>query len=166
MPSRTVGATAGTATKTETEDTMISAVHEHESRGQAVAGTAIASKEKSARVFPIRKNAPATGSPLKEESSETNCRSGPETHRLLGGAGERSSFVQDALRKSRELYLAELPALLDSHRGEWAAYTPTGRIVLNSDPEQVYRECCDRGLRSGEFLLCRVEPDVPMELNV
>ena len=78
----------------------------------------------------------------------------------------RTEEAVPPLRQSKERYLSELADLLQEHRGQWVAYTPTERVALGPDPEQVYRACCERGLKTGEFLLCRIEPEVTTELDI
>jgi hypothetical protein len=69
------------------------------------------------------------------------------------------SGLKEAVRCSRERYLAELPSLLKDHRGHWVAYAPSGQVALDRDPEKVYQACCRQGLKSGDFLLCNIEPE-------
>lgn len=74
--------------------------------------------------------------------------------------------IEAASFSARALYLAELPSLLTTNRGDWVAYTATERVALGRSHQYVYGVCCERGLQSGEFLLTCIEPDVRTEIDI
>ena len=73
---------------------------------------------------------------------------------LLGGLGLE---MQAAERR----YLRDLPQLLVSKSGRWVAYTSQGLIAEGDDELAMFRACDERGLRRGQFVVARVEPDLP-----
>ena len=73
---------------------------------------------------------------------------------LLGGLGLE---MQAAERR----YLRDLPQLLVSKPGRWVAYTSQGLIAEGDDELAVFRACDERGLPRGQFVVTRVEPDLP-----
>jgi hypothetical protein len=73
---------------------------------------------------------------------------------LLGGLGLE---MQAAERR----YLRDLPQLLVSRPGRWVAYTSQGLIAEGDDELAMFRACDERGLRRGQFVVARVEPDLP-----
>ncbi len=73
---------------------------------------------------------------------------------LLGGLGLE---MQAAERR----YLRDLPQLLVSKPGRWVAYTSQGLIAEGDDELAVFRSCGERGLQRGQFVVARVEPDLP-----
>ena len=73
---------------------------------------------------------------------------------LLGGLGLE---MQAAERR----YLRDLPQLLVSKPGRWVAYTSQGLIAEGDDELAVFRACGQQGLQRGQFVVARVEPDLP-----
>src|SRR3990172_1522943 len=70
------------------------------------------------------------------------------------------------LQAAEQLYLRDLPEMLQSKPGRWVAYTPQGLLADGDDELAVFRSCDERGLRRGHFLVSRVEPDLPTaEIN-
>jgi len=66
------------------------------------------------------------------------------------------------LRAAERLYLRDLPELLRSKPGRWVAYTAQGAIDEGDDELTLFESCYGRGLRRGQFLVARVEPDLPV----
>jgi hypothetical protein len=58
-------------------------------------------------------------------------------------------------------YLQDLPALLDVKAGRWVAYTTRGLLAEGDDELALFRICQEQGLKHGEFIVARVEPDLP-----
>ena len=99
----------------------------------------------------------------KEEETEMEVGSNdPSLHPTSVGNIEVDADSQTA----RSRYLSELPDLLETNRGDWVAYTAHERIALHRDPQKVYRACCERGLKEGEFLLACIEPNVRTEIDI
>jgi hypothetical protein len=65
------------------------------------------------------------------------------------------------LQAAERLYLRDLPQLLVSKPGRWVAYTSQGLVAESDDELAVFRACGERGLRRGQFVVARVEPDLP-----
>ena len=62
---------------------------------------------------------------------------------------------------AEQRYLEDLPNLMKSKPGRWVAYTRQGLIAEGDDELALFRSCHERGLESGQFLVARVEPDLP-----
>lgn len=73
---------------------------------------------------------------------------------LLGG-------LRPETRAAEQRYLRDLPQLLVSKAGRWVAYTSQGLIAEGDEELAVFRACDERGLRRGQFVVARVEPDLP-----
>ena len=69
-------------------------------------------------------------------------------------------YSQELLAAERR-YLRDLPQLLVSKPGRWVAYTSQGLIADGDDELAMFRACDERGLRRGQFVVARVEPDLP-----
>jgi len=62
-------------------------------------------------------------------------------------------------------FLRDLPELLKTNKGDWAAYTKDRRIGCGPSKRELYQNCLDRGLKEGEFVVCSIEPEVPSEAD-
>ena len=70
------------------------------------------------------------------------------------------------LQAAERLYLRDLPELHQSKPNRWVAYTSQGLIAEGGDELAVFRSCYERGLRRGQFLVARIERDLPVaEIN-
>ena len=58
-------------------------------------------------------------------------------------------------------YLRDLPQLLRCRAGCWVAYSAQGLIAEGADELAVFRACEQQGLQRGQFVVARVEPDLP-----
>lgn len=83
----------------------------------------------------------------------------------LGGIGETAgelplpigSAVKPLLTRSYEAFLNDLPALMASHPGQWAAYAGDVRLGTGASKRALYRQCIAAGHRDGDFLICGIE---------
>jgi hypothetical protein len=73
---------------------------------------------------------------------------------VLGG------YSQELLAAERR-YLRDLPQLLRSKPGRWVGYSSQGLIAEGDDELAVFRTCGQQGLQRGQFVVARVEPDLP-----
>lgn len=64
--------------------------------------------------------------------------------------------------KAERLFWHDLPKLLPTKAGRWVVYTSKGRIMEGADGVVLEQECQRRGLRTGQYLVARVEPDAPV----
>ena len=74
---------------------------------------------------------------------------------VLGG-----DYSQELLAAERR-YLRDLPQLLRSKPGRWVGYSSQGLIAEGDDELAVFRTCDQQGLQRGQFVVARVEPDLP-----
>lgn len=58
-------------------------------------------------------------------------------------------------------FRADLPNLLTRIPGKWVLYTVAGRIAEGENEQELFRQCSQRGLAPGAFLVARVEEDLP-----
>jgi hypothetical protein len=49
---------------------------------------------------------------------------------------------------------------------QWVAYHGDERVVFGRSKSDLYQECVRRGLRGGEFVVRRIEPEVPREVDL
>ncbi len=80
-----------------------------------------------------------------------------------GVPGEPAELPRlDALgEETMRAFWRDLPQLGEEHEGRWVAYHGSRQVGLADTKSQLAQECLRRGLRRGEYLLCRVnsEPD-------
>ena len=69
----------------------------------------------------------------------------------------------EALRQSWSRFAEDLPELLQTHRGRWAAYTPDGLIQIDDDDDPLYETCLELGLQLDQFLVCYIVPRYPLD---
>ncbi len=69
-------------------------------------------------------------------------------------------YSQELLAADRR-YLRDLPQLLRSKPGRWVGYSSQGLIAEGDDELAVFRTCGQQGLQRGQFVVARVEPDLP-----
>ena len=69
-------------------------------------------------------------------------------------------YSQELLAAERR-YLRDLPQLLRSKPGRWVGYSSQGLIAEGDDELAVFRTCGQQGLQRGQFVVARVEPDLP-----
>jgi hypothetical protein len=53
-----------------------------------------------------------------------------------------------------------LPQLLKEHSGEWVAYQGEHQIGFATTKTELYQRCFALGLRRGEFVVGRIQPQV------
>ena len=68
------------------------------------------------------------------------------------------AFVSPLLWEAKEVYLRELPQLLEERRGQWVAYHGAERVGFAPTKEQVYHDCLERGLKVSDLLVRCIEP--------
>jgi len=65
---------------------------------------------------------------------------------------------RQALLKSAEAFDRELVGMLADHADEWVAFAGSTRLGFAQSRTALIRACMSQGLRPGEFLVRRVEP--------
>jgi len=73
--------------------------------------------------------------------------------------------VAPGVLDARREFLRDLPELLKTNKGDWAAYTKGRRIGCGPSKRKLYQNCLDRGLKEGEFVVCSIEPEAPSEAD-
>lgn len=71
------------------------------------------------------------------------------------------SSSSQGLQAAERRYLRDLPQLLGSKPGRWVAYASQGLIAEGDDELALFRACREQGLPRGQFVVARVEPDLP-----
>ena len=61
-----------------------------------------------------------------------------------------------AILEAQRVYLQDLPELLKTHRGQWAAYYGTERLAIAATQDALLEECFARGYQ--EFFIRCIEP--------
>jgi len=56
----------------------------------------------------------------------------------------------------------DLPQLLQTKPGRWVCYTPQGCVAEGADWQAVFQQVSQQGLQRGQYLIWRVEPDLPV----
>jgi hypothetical protein len=49
---------------------------------------------------------------------------------------------------------------------QWVAYHGDERVGFGRSKSDLYQECFRRGLRRGEFVVRRIDPEVPREVDI
>jgi hypothetical protein len=61
-------------------------------------------------------------------------------------------------RQAWAAHQRDLPALLETARGQWVAYHGGERLGIAPLHTRLYEECLARGLSPEELVICQVEP--------
>jgi hypothetical protein len=77
----------------------------------------------------------------------------------------RQSTSTPQMTRNYRAFLRDLPGLLATHAGGWAAYSGDLQIGTGSSKRALYRDCIAAGYRDGEFLICGIEPPQSVELD-
>ncbi len=72
------------------------------------------------------------------------------------------AVVSPSMMEADEAFRRDLPQLLKERPGEWVGYHGSERIGFAATKDQMYRDCLERGLKRGEFLVTCVEPEVDL----
>ena len=59
----------------------------------------------------------------------------------------------------------DLPRLLEEHPGQWVAYHLDERVGIDRAKTPLYQKCLARGLTSNDFIVRRIVPDVPRQVE-
>jgi hypothetical protein len=75
--------------------------------------------------------------------------------------------VPPGIRRSQEAFRRDLPLLLQEPRllRRWVAYRGDERIGIALSKRELYQECLKRGLREDDFVVRRILPEVPREVD-
>jgi len=76
------------------------------------------------------------------------------------GNEELESGRRRSLLECAEAFHREFATMLGDHPGEWVAFVGTTRLGFGKTRTALIRECMSRGLRPGEFLVRRIEPQI------
>jgi hypothetical protein len=83
------------------------------------------------------------------------------------GGADLPVEISAAIREAQEAFRRDLPQLLREARlrRRWVAYRGPERIGVGPSKRELYQECLRRGYRPGEFLVRRIEPEAPREVE-
>jgi hypothetical protein len=73
--------------------------------------------------------------------------------------------VAAQVQRSYDAFLRDLPNLLSTNAGQWAAYAGDVRVGIGRSRRMLYRDCLAAGYRDGEFVVCGIEPPQSPELS-
>ena len=62
-------------------------------------------------------------------------------------------------------YQQDLPRLVETARGQWAAYHGEERLGVNASNRELCEECLRRGFAIEECVICRIEPIIGHEIT-
>lgn len=65
----------------------------------------------------------------------------------------------------QQAFRRDLTRLLKEHKGEWVAYHGDVPVGFGASKRVLYQECLRRGLNAWEFIVRRIEPEVPREID-
>ena len=68
--------------------------------------------------------------------------------------------------QARAAFRRSLPQLLQDHAGRWVAYHGERRVAVGDSKTGLYQQCLNQGLRRGDFLVLRVEPETKQDIEV
>lgn len=80
------------------------------------------------------------------------------------------AHMKPEIRAAIAAFRRDLPELLTTHAGQWAAYSPTGRIALGESKTELYQASLGHGHARDAFIVFRIEPetsddvDLPLEV--
>ena len=76
------------------------------------------------------------------------------------------AIPETPLQRSQAAYAAELPQLLECHRGKWVAYADGKRVRIANTQAELYRHCLkELGLPHDRFVVRRVVPDSSSQIE-
>jgi hypothetical protein len=80
-------------------------------------------------------------------------------------ANEEPIVIPPLIVEATDTFIRDLPSLLQSHPGQWVAYSGSRRIGFGKDDLSLDRRCRDLGLGEGEYMLFVVEPGADVQLR-
>ena len=86
-------------------------------------------------------------------------------HNPAAESARQSVAIPPGILEGRRAFLRDLPDLLKTNHGDWAAYTKDHRVGCGPSKRELYQKCLDQGLKEGEFVVCSVVPDVPSQAD-
>src|SRR3954447_25486156 len=81
----------------------------------------------------------------------------------LGGADD----VPEGVLRSLATFLRDLPQLLANRKyaRQWVVYHGEKRVAVGPSKRDLYQECLRRGLSEREFIVRRIVPQAPREVD-
>jgi hypothetical protein len=75
--------------------------------------------------------------------------------------------VPPGIQRSQEAFRRDLPLLLQEPAlyRQWVAYRGEERIGIAPSKRVLYQECLSKGMREDEFVVRRILPEVPREVE-
>src|SRR5262249_17942357 len=66
--------------------------------------------------------------------------------------------VPPLVLEANRAFERDLPSMLQTHPGKWAAYRGSERVGFDTDPDVLHQNCLKRGFSDGEFIVRCVVP--------
>jgi hypothetical protein len=107
----------------------------------------------------------------KSESSAVNPSSDvvgtPKMNNDVVGTPKLNYDISPMIQRSMEAFRRDLPGLLQIKKrlGQWVAYHGDRQLGFAKTKTQLYQECLRQGLKIDEFIVMRVAPDLPDEID-
>lgn len=84
-----------------------------------------------------------------------------DSHNPETATGDSLPFqVPPLIEAAQVAFDAALPQLLKEHSGEWVAYRGEHQVGFARTKTELYQRCFILGLRRGEFVVRRIQPQV------
>ena len=76
--------------------------------------------------------------------------------------------IPSVIQRCQDAFRRDLPALLQDKKrsGEWVAYHGGDRIGFGKSKTELYQQCLRRGLKSDEFVVRCIAPEMPEEIDI
>jgi hypothetical protein len=102
--------------------------------------------------FPTSSPNPVSG-PLNEEA----------VHQLEIALNET---FPPLIMQARAAWRRDLPTLLKTHPGKWAAYHGNRQIGIGSSKTQLFQQCLRAGLERGQFVVLPIEHEAEHQVSL
>ncbi len=96
-------------------------------------------------------------------SSETRSAGVPAKGPQLPDKGDTlptKPAIPDIIQEAQAAFRLALPELWRQRPGQWVAYHGAEQIGFSTSKRALYEVCFRRGLKRGEFLVRRIEPQI------
>jgi hypothetical protein len=68
--------------------------------------------------------------------------------------------IADIIQEAQAAFRLALPELWQQRPGQWVAYHGAEQIGFSTSKRSLYEVCFRRGLKRGEFLVRRIDPQI------
>jgi hypothetical protein len=68
--------------------------------------------------------------------------------------------IPEIIREAQTAFRLALPELWQQRPGQWVAYHGAEQIGFSTSKRSLYEVCFRRGLKRGEFVVRRIEPQI------